>query len=213
MASQVATPDVMGWAEAACLTAVAELLSVEAAAVTIRTESRAQEMLGASSGWSAKLEEIQYTLGEGPGSEAVALGGPIFAEAALPIGAAAVFSFPLQMGAIALGTLNLYRRRPGGLMPTELGDAAVLAELTTMTLLKQTEMSERSGIELLRPIASYQDVNIATGMLAAQLHITLSDAFARLRGYAFSDGRSVVEVAQDVVQQRIDMGLLADQSD
>ncbi|HEX3732419.1 MAG TPA: ANTAR domain-containing protein [Mycobacteriales bacterium] len=209
------------------MTAVAELLSVEAAAVTIRTESRAQEMLGASSGWSAKLEEIQYTLGEGPGSEAVALGGPIlvpdlvgdqarwpiFAEAALPIGAAAVFSFPLQMGAIALGTLNLYRRRPGGLMPTELGDAAVLAELTTMTLLKQTEMSERSGIELLRPIASYQDVNIATGMLAAQLHITLSDAFARLRGYAFSDGRSVVEVAQDVVQQRIDMGLLADQSD
>jgi AmiR/NasT family two-component response regulator len=57
---------------------------------------------------------------------------------------------------------------------------------------------------------SYQDVNMATGMLAAQLRISLEDAFARLRAHAFSSGRSVLDVARDLLERRIPLDRLAD---
>jgi hypothetical protein len=43
----------------------------------------------------------------------------------------------------------------------------------------------------------------ATGMIAAQLDETVSDALARLRAAAFGSGRTVYEIAQDVVGRRV----------
>ena len=40
---------------------------------------------------------------------------PVFAPAARQAGAAAVFAFPLQVGAIRAGVMGLYRERPGPL--------------------------------------------------------------------------------------------------
>ncbi|WP_307849630.1 GAF and ANTAR domain-containing protein [Qaidamihabitans albus] len=207
------------WARGVCQVCVAVLTGVASAALSLRTESRAQELLAASDGWGARLEEEQYTLGEGPGVAAFATGGPVlvadlaadqarwpgFAEAALSSGAAAAFAFPMQVGMIRLGTLALYRRRPGGLAAQSLTDAVVLADLATTALLRQTENDELAGLDALRPVNSYQDVNVATGMLAARLRISLDDAFARLRAHAFMEGRSVLDVAQDVVQRRISL--------
>jgi hypothetical protein len=209
---QTLIPDHQGWARAVCAVCVATLATIEAAAVTLRSQSPAQEMLASSDTWSARLEELQYTLGEGPGVEAFARGGPIlvddvaaqqsrwpvFAAAALEAGASAVFAFPLQVGGVLLGTLSLYRRRGGGLGTGELTDAALLADLATTALLKPA-----TRIEWTRPAGSYQNMNIATGMVAARLRISLDDAFARLRGYAFAANRSVLDVARDVVHRRI----------
>src|ERR1700689_2270526 len=68
---------------------------------------------------SELLAELQLTLGEGPGLDAAASGGPVlasdldeteavrrwpaFAPAARRAGAAAIFAFPLQLGAIRTG--------------------------------------------------------------------------------------------------------------
>lgn len=213
-----------GWVQALCLGCVAVLGSVDAAAVTLRSESRAQELHGASDGWAAELEQAQYTLGEGPGVTAFARGGgvlvedvavarprwPAFVEVAERAGVGAMFAFPLQVGAIRLGTLDLYSRRPGGLRPEEVTDAMVLADLAATVLLHQFDVAHRSGRDAPRPATSYQDVNIATGMLAAQLRVSLDDAFARLRAHAYSEGRSVVDVARDVVAWRIDLDQLAE---
>jgi hypothetical protein len=210
-------PDNQGWARAVCAVCVTTLATVEAAAVTLRSRSSAQEMLAASDSWSARLEELQYTLGEGPGVEAFTRGGavlvsdvsadqsrwPVFAAAALEAGASAVFAFPLQVSGILFGTLNLYRRRGGGLATGELSDAALLADLATKALLKSAARIDWAGIEWTRPAGSYQNMNIATGMVAARLRISLDDAFARLRGYAFAANRSVLDVARDIVQRRI----------
>jgi AmiR/NasT family two-component response regulator len=43
----------------------------------------------------------------------------------------------------------------------------------------------------------------ATGMIAAQLDDTVSDALARLRAAAFASGRPVYDIAQDVVERRV----------
>ncbi|SFB19888.1 ANTAR domain-containing protein [Amycolatopsis marina] len=212
-------PGENGWANAVCRTCVTLMSGVDAAALTLRTESRAQELLGASDSWAETLGEQQYTLGEGPGVDAFRHGGPVlvpdfgvdqgrwpgFAEAAMSAGADAAFAFPLQVGAIRLGTLELFRRRVGDLPPRSLTDAAVLADLATLALLNRAENVEPTEEEWTRPVTSYQDVNIATGMLAAQLHLTLDEAFARLRAHAFSEGRSVLAVARDVMERRVQL--------
>lgn len=211
-----------GLAQALCDVCVRVLPGVDAAALTLRGDARAQEMIGASDRWAARLEEIQYTVGEGPGVEAFDIGGPVLVGDLSADGArwpgftantasedlAAVFAFPLQFGGIRLGTLDLYRRRPGGLSADAIADAAVLADLVTLALLEQDELA--GDDDRLRMVVSYQDVNVATGMLAAQLRIGLEDAFARLRAHAFSSGRSVLEVARDVLARSIPLDQLAD---
>ena len=46
-------------------------------------------------------------------------------------------------------------------------------------------------------------IHQATGMIAAQLDDTIANALARLRAAAFAGGRSIYDVAQDVVERRV----------
>ncbi|WP_233533241.1 ANTAR domain-containing protein [Antrihabitans sp. YC2-6] len=89
-------------------------------------------------------------------------------------------------------------------------DAAVFADLITLALLQQADRADLTGAEWIRPEGSYQDVNVATGMLAARLRITLDDAFVRLRAHAFSQNRPLLDVARDVLEHRIQMDELRD---
>src|SRR5580698_5108627 len=93
---------------------------------------------------SEVLAELQLTLGEGPGPDATASGGPVlasdldemeavrrwpaFAPAARQAGAAAIFAFPLQFGAIRTGVMSLYRVRSGPLSAFQLGDALIFPD-------------------------------------------------------------------------------------
>jgi hypothetical protein len=209
-----------GWPDAVC-SVCAEQLDA-GAAISIRAEPRVQELLGASDRWAAGLDETEYTVGEGPGVDAFSSGGPVlvadlaeqvgrwpmFADTARGRGVAAVFAFPLQVGAIRLGTLDLYRRTGGLLTATELGDATILVDLATAVILRQAAADEEGdGIpsEDNPPGGSYQDVHVATGMLAAQLRISLQDASARLRAHAFSVGRPLLELSRDVLARRISL--------
>ncbi len=210
-----------GWAQALCEVCVLALPGVEAAALVLRGDTRAQEMVSASDEWAALLEELQYTLGEGPAVEACRGNGPVlvrdvhaeqarwpgFAGAAAEEGLAAMFAFPLQIGGIRLGSLNFYRRRPGGMSVEAIADAAVLADLATLALLENELVDDE---DKLRMEVSYQDVHLATGVLAAKLRIGLEDAFARLRAHAFAERRSVLQVSRDVLDQRLSLDRLVD---
>ena len=61
--------------------------------------------------------------------------GRSFARRPEQAGAAAVFAFPLVVGAIRAGVMGLYRDRPGPLSAFQLGDALVFADTATMLLL------------------------------------------------------------------------------
>lgn len=216
------------WPAALCRACCRGLPSVDAAALSLRTRSRTEELLAASDDWAAGLEETQYTLGEGPGVAAFRIAAPVlvaaaqadderwpaFTDAAAASTLGATFAFPLRLGAILLGTLDLYRREEGPLPLTELSDAAVLADLATIAVVADApgdaEKRARSD-EADSGRGSYADVHVATGMLAAQLRISLADAFARLRAYTFAVDRPLHEVAADVVEQRINLDRSRDQ--
>ena len=118
---------------------------------------------------SEQLAELHLTLGEGPCLDAAASGGPVlasdlaggesgrrwpvFALAARQAGAAAIFAFPLRIGAIRAGVLGLYRERPGPLTAFQLGDALIFADTATL-LLPGAQDQAGGDLALAGPVAS-----------------------------------------------------------
>ena len=167
------------------------------------------------------LAELQLTLGEGPSLDAFASGGPAlasdladgdaglrwpaFATAASQVGAAAIFAFPLAVGAIRAGVLGLYRDRPDPLSGRQLGDALLFADTATLLLLNAADGS--SVAESDRQPADFPwrraEIDQATGMLTEQLGVSIADAFARLRAYAYANDLRLGDVANDIVARRL----------
>ncbi|MET9023058.1 ANTAR domain-containing protein [Actinopolymorpha sp. NPDC004070] len=212
------------WVGAVCAAVVSLVDGVDAATLTVRANSWVQETWGASDEWAASLEELQYTLGEGPGLDAFKTGNfvlapylsaeharwPGFVQAVGSLGLVAVVAFPLQVGAIRLGTLDLFCRTAGRMTPDALTDAAVLADLAVYALLRQLgdppaddppepDPAPSSGDLPL----SYHEVHVATGMLAAHLNVELDEAFTRLRARAYAEDRPLLALARDVVARRV----------
>ncbi len=175
---------------------------------------------------SELLAELQLTLGEGPGPDAVASGGPVlasdldeeeavrrwpaFAPAACQAGAAAIFVFPLQVGAIRAGVMGLYRERPGSLSAFQLGDALVFADTATLLLLDAQDQTEGEAAAGSGPGGQPPDLALhraeidqATGMLTEQLGVGIAEAFIRLRAYAYAHDRGLSDLARDIVARRL----------
>lgn len=207
-----------GWV-GVVVTVVVEEIEVDGAAISLRTAEGEQELVAASGPWAESLEEVQYVVGEGPGVEAISVGGPVlvsdltvdeqrwpgFADGASASGAMATFAFPLQVGAIRLGTLDLYRRTPGSLDPDDLASALVLADLATTALLTDSRATGDHAASWTRDDVAgyYDDVNMATGMLATELRISLEDALLRLRARAFTNRMPITEVARAVLGRQL----------
>jgi hypothetical protein len=116
----------------------------------------------------------------------------------------AEFSLPLTAAPGGIGTLDLCRDRPGMLSEEHLADALVTADIARDAVLYQQYMPGGGGVtELLDMGADRIVIHQATGMIAAQLNDTTSNALARLRAAAFASGRPMYDIAQDVVERRM----------
>jgi GAF domain-containing protein len=174
---------------------------------------------------SALIEQLQYDLGEGPCVDAHQLERPVlepdladptdprwlaFAGPALEAGVRAVFGFPLRVGAVRLGALNLYRDRPGPLDGEQHADALVMADVAAeAVLLLQAEAPPGELAAELDAGGDFQHVvHQAAGMVSVQLDVTVGQALVRLRAHAFGNGRPLTQVARDVVDRtlRFDAG-------
>jgi ANTAR domain len=206
---------------ALCRAAVLRL-GVDGASVTAVSGPVAREPVCASNEVSARLEEFQFTMGEGPGADDFRLGSPMlipeldlvaarwpgFVPAAIAAGARAMFSFPLQAGVIQVGFLSLYRARPGPLGAEDLADALVFADIALQLLLDAA--SGITGSPGYRPLegvpGARAEVHQATGMISVQLGVSLEEAFVRLRAHAFASGAALGDIAGDVVRRRLRFG-------
>jgi hypothetical protein len=163
------------------------------------------------------VEEVQYTLGEGPCIDAFTSGQPVlipdleaddgsrwpgYRDGALAAGVRGAFGFPILVGSVGIGALNLYQHEPGMLSDEQLADAVVLAHLVGRNVLAwQSVAGEGSLARQLEHIpVNRAVVHQATGMISVQASTSVADAIALLRAYAFSTNRPVSEVASDVVR-------------
>jgi hypothetical protein len=205
--------------EQICLGSVA-VLGVTGAAVILMSSQETGATVVASNAGAAAVEDLQFVLGEGPCLRAFDTGTPVFeadlfdgagarwpvfARRAVATGARAVFALPLQLGVIRLGVLYLYRAGPGLLSDAQLDDVFDLAEMATGLLLEaQAEaLPGELATTLTGGWAHRAVVHQAAGMVASQLGIDLAEALARLRARAFGDGRSIYDLAFDVVERRL----------
>lgn len=168
---------------------------------------------------SAMIEDLQYALGEGPCVDAYRLGRPVFepdlAEPAEPrwqaftapaleAGVRAVFGFPMLVGTVRLGALNLWADRPGPLTDDQHGDALVMAGIAAEAVLALQAGSSGSLAADLEDGSNFQYVvHQAAGMTSVQLDVTVAEALVRLRANAFGNQRRLGDVAADVVSRHL----------
>src|SRR5262249_10076959 len=167
---------------------------------------------------AATMEDLQFSLGEGPcldayhGQRPVLVaelaedrGWPAFTPAATDAGVAAIFAFPLQLRSARVGALNFYRDRPGALQGDDVLGAVALSEVAV-------RLGPASGADsppgwlpggLEEATHERRGVHQATGMVSVQLGLGTQEALAILRAHAWAEGRSLGEVADDVVARRL----------
>jgi hypothetical protein len=198
--------------------ACVEALPVAAAALTLTNEDGVHVVLGASDDRARALEDLQFTLGEGPAVDASQAGGPVlvtdlhesrvtsrwpgYLREAMELRLCGQFSFPLQIGAIRLGVLTFYREQTGLLSDADLAHALTFADAATIVLLHLQDVSSSDG-ELPMDLGTQFDMTAelhqATGMVAVQAAVGMVEALLLLRASAFGSSRTAVAVARDVV--------------
>lgn len=169
---------------------------------------------------SEVIEQLQYDLGEGPCIDAYHQDRPVleadlahpatprwlaFGPPAIEAGVSAVFGFPLQVGAVRLGALNLCRDSPGPLSDDQHADALVMAGVAAQAILalQAGAPPDKLALALEAGADFHYVVHQAAGMVAAQLEVSIGQALVRLRAHAFGNGRPLSEVAKDVVGKKL----------
>jgi hypothetical protein len=196
-------------------------LPVTGASISVFDRDGHQSTICTSDPVAARGDTLQLELGEGPHWDALATGTavlapnlarsdearwPMFSGAALDIGMAAVFAFPMRMGAVTVGVVDLYSDTPRRFDANQVSLASSMAGRTAVRAVHRAMQSaeDPTSEENARAPAMRREVHQATGILQIQLDVDATEAFARLRAYSFMSNRPVVDVAHDIVTRRID---------
>jgi hypothetical protein len=164
-----------------------------------------------------RLEELESTLGEGPGLQAHAEGAPVltsdlllndshwplFGSAAAEMGVRGLFAFPLRSGTVPIGVFQVYRKDAVVLSAEQLGDALVLADIMSVLFLGSEGTNGHDFVQDAISSDHHTEVFQATGMVSVQLGVSIADALARLRGHAFAHDRPISAVAREIVAGRL----------
>jgi hypothetical protein len=155
-----------------CAAVVASSLA-DGAAVTLISDPDRQEPICATDEIATRLDELQFSLAEGPCLDAHSL----YRRAHGPLS------------------------REEVTMALRAADAATWAVLNPGARERPTppEMLE----EIIGGGLSRAEVHQATGMVAVQLDVPVTTALARLRAHAFAEDRPLIDVARDVVARRL----------
>jgi hypothetical protein len=197
-----------------------EVTGMTGAGIMLMAPGLAQSTAGVSDEVSGQIEELQFTVGEGPALDAYQQERPVlepdladpvtprwfgFSGPAVNVGVRAVFGFPLHVGTARFGALDLYRDRPGPLNEEHHADALAMADVVAEVVLLMQANAPRGALaaELASEANMRSVVHQAAGMISAQLDVSVAEALIRLRAYAFSSDRRLVEVAGEVVGRRL----------
>ncbi|MFI9104166.1 ANTAR domain-containing protein [Streptomyces fildesensis] len=224
----------------------AEVLGVDGIAISVASDGT--ELLWFSDERSARLDDLQFTLGEGPSVEAARDGSlnlesnlerafgerwPAFVPAAVDSGVLAVFAFPLRLGAICFGGMTGHRRRPGPLGEQAVADALTIADAMAVYLLalgpretgpaalpagtgypgggdgngigRNTGGGLGSGFLTGFGDLHRAEVHQAAGISSVRLDVPLPEALLRLRAHAYASDRPILDVARDIIGNRLQL--------
>lgn len=192
-----------------------QLLPVSGASVSTFGPLLGAETISATDARAERVDELQFDLGEGPCWDALSERRPIlqpdfartanvwpaFANAIRPEQISALFAFPLVFGPLDIGAIDLYSLDPISLTDEQQAQALALSAIVSRIVLRHA-VDHVDSVEITSPF-SRRLIHQATGMVLAQLNIKADDAYLLLQARAFSDNRSMQEVADDIVNRRL----------
>ena len=169
---------------------------------------------------SQHLEELQFTLGEGPCMDAIATNSPVlvadvsdgatsrwpmYASAVHEQGVRSVFAFPLRTGSTSIGVLDVFRDRAGRMTQEDVAQSLTFAEIARVTMLDGQDNAGTDAVpEGFDEAPGYRaEVFQAQGMVTVQLGVSLAEALLRMRAYSYAEGRPLADVARDVVNRTL----------
>ncbi|MGB9302725.1 MAG: GAF and ANTAR domain-containing protein [Mycobacterium sp.] len=201
------------------------LFDIDAAAISLVFDGASGGTLGSSGEPARMYDELQFTLGEGPCLDSVTgripilavdladpeeVRWPAYGPAMLGHQIRSVTAVPILVAGEFVGALDLFRARPGSLLSDELAGAVAAAEIAGVPLLDLLDGDLQAAVADPNSNAwaelntlSRAEVSQATGVLVAQLEIEPAEALVRLRAYAYAAGRSVNDVARDILDHRL----------
>jgi hypothetical protein len=201
------------------------LFDIDAAAISLVFDGANSGTLGSSGAPARTYDELQFTLGEGPCLESVALRTPvlvadladpdegrwpIYGPALLSYQIRGVFAMPVLVAGEYVGALDLFRAQPGNLEGEHFAGAIVAAELAGVPMLDLLDADLQSAVNEPGSNAwtelhslSRAEVSQATGMLVAQLGVEPTEALVRMRAHAYATGRGSTDVARDILERRL----------
>jgi hypothetical protein len=196
-----------------------DVLEVTGAGITIMGGDQAGPIC-VSDPSVAALEDLQYTIGQGPCRDAFRSGvsvhaprldqeasllWPSFVSLARQSGIGAVFAYPLITVGAKVGVLTLYQEAEGNLTQAQHDDSIALAEVLTETVLSlQDDAPSGTLAPGLDDAVQYRaQIYQASGMVAIQLSIPAAEALLRIRAYAFANDLTMAETAANIVARRL----------
>ncbi|WP_349898245.1 GAF and ANTAR domain-containing protein [Parafrigoribacterium soli] len=194
------------------------LLPVSGAAVSTVGKLLGSETVSASDDLALRVDELQFDLGEGPCWDAMNQGRPVlmpdirasrgrwpaFSAAILECEVASLFAFPLVVGPLKIGAVDLYSIGATTLDTAQTEQAATMANAVGRHVLRRALDTVGGDFDDVGTAHSRRLIHQATGMVLAQLRIPGDDARLVIQGHAFAAGRPMMEVAQEIIDGKLE---------
>jgi GAF domain-containing protein len=192
-------------------------LPVQHAAISTLGDPFELETVCSTDALAARLDELQLDFGEGPCWQARATRAAVLvpdlrtspSTDAWPVLRAALgsheirsaYAFPLTVGSLDIGAVDLYGSDPGTMSPADIIEATALADHTAIEVLRRSMAHHDDPLG--QGSSPRRVVHQATGMVIAQLRVDAEDAMMIIRAHAFATDRSVHDVSADILARRI----------
>jgi GAF domain-containing protein len=210
--------------------AVTDVLAVDGTAISVHLGANVAVPVGASNQEAVTAESLQFTLLEGPCLQSYTRGDPVLiadthdprspawtlwptytAELSRHTTYRGVSAFPLVSEGVAMGSLSLYRHHPGRLAEVEAITtiATHVAELLMDAQMFASRHHESEQQWSNSPTAQRRhQVWRAQGMTMQGSNLSPAQALDLLRAHAYTAGRLLDDVADDIVAGRLPVPIL-----
>lgn len=190
-------------------------LSSAGAAVQLMATSGTDGVAGYSDARAREWGDLAFTVGEGPCFEAHRCHRPVlvsdlglvqpwrwpgYVDRATQAGLGGVFAFPLHVGAVGLGVLEVYDDIPRRWTPPQAQVGLSCADIATDLMLDRANAEDAEpDVEIGTAMDLRAEIAQAQGMVMVDHGIELPEALVRLRGHAFASGEPLLDLARRVV--------------
>ena len=201
-----------------------ELLQVDASGLMLADERGSLQLMASTTAKMRVLELFELQIQEGPCYDCwssghavtnVALAAaldrwPSFTAAAIEAGFRSTHALPMRLRGRVIGALNLFSTAEEPMSADDLALGQAMADVATIGLLHERTLQQQTTLSEQLQAALHSRVLIeqAKGVLSARAGTDVDEAFVQMRRHARHHGIGLTEVAQSVVDGRIDHRVL-----